>query len=161
MRKRSAYRPRQYAITPAYLVAMVKPVTDTASPEITTWCIKNRSAFERILTGKAEAVDVSTLITVNRMTRHAMLITQIGMEYVDVIQRSHAALLALMRRHHTHGTSALKHEERVAFEELLDLHDAIFYDPRFTFARFCETFEASVKELAHEKKHGIPESLCM
>ena len=124
MRKHTKRKVR-VLINPLHRIeGMTKVMSHDNGAWTTKWAIANRLALQAVLTGTADKHDVSVLIGVCSIV-HAFLEAGLGEQYAAEFTKAHASIQALVQRHSTTGSSALRYDERESIEFLLELHDAM------------------------------------
>ena len=123
MRKRSRYKPRPMLANPvAYVLESVGPLAQHAD-HLIELKVKNHAAMLALTQGQAARPEMDVLIAMGNVTE-ALTRMGFGDAFTEVARAGQQALLAVCRRGAATCHFALRYEERVALNELLDLHDA-------------------------------------
>jgi len=120
---RKAYRPKERLANPlAYVLEGFRPVTEY-SDYLADLKIKNHLAMKLLLQGKANKIDMDTLIAMSNIVE-ALQQMGFGVDYKDVSTEGRYAILSIVWR----ATEKLRFvptgPEITALNTLMELHDA-------------------------------------
>jgi hypothetical protein len=123
MRKRSAYRPRQVLQNPlGYVLENITPITQHEN-YLLNLQLKNSSAMQNLLQGKANKQDMNMLIAMSNITE-ALQLMGYGADYKDVCANGREALIGIVMRAVKIKRFTPTGVEIQALNTLMELHDA-------------------------------------
>lgn len=124
MRKRSKYRPKAVLVNPlGYVVESSTPLVEHGS-YVVNWQLKNNSAFEKLLKGKADKQDMNTLVAARNITE-ALVVTLGGVDVDGTLERSAVALIDVCARGNEGRSLVMRSAEMQALRDLMSLHDEL------------------------------------
>lgn len=127
-RKKFNPRGRTVILNPLeYVIEGLTPLKQQ-SEYVTNWGLIVHSALEELLRGAGTPRDMSVMIGTQTMVAAMLAHLKRGMEYVDVLAKSHLALAALADRYPTTKSYVCRSEEREALRSLVELLDAYIDD---------------------------------
>lgn len=123
MRKKSKYKPRQVLQNPlGFVLENITPITQHEDYLINLQ-LKNSSAMERLLKGKANKQDMNTLIAMSNITE-ALQMMGFGTEYKEVGVEGREALIGIIMRAVKILRFTPTGKEIQSLNMLMELHDA-------------------------------------
>ena len=123
MRKKSKYKPRQVLQNPlGFVLENITPITQHED-YLLNLQLKNSSAMERLLKGKATKKDMNTLIAMSNITE-ALQIMGFGTEYKEVGVDGREALIGIIMRAVKILRFTPTGKEIQSLNMLMELHDA-------------------------------------
>lgn len=123
MRKKSKYKPRQVLQNPlGFVLENITPITQHEDYLINLQ-LKNSSAMERLLKGKATKKDMNTLIAMSNITE-ALQMMGFGTEYKEVAVDGREALIGIIMRAVKILRFTPTGKEIQSLNMLMELHDA-------------------------------------
>ncbi len=123
MRKKSKYKPRQVLQNPlGFVLENITPITQHED-YLLNLQLKNSSAMERLLKGKATKKDLNTLIAMSNITE-ALQIMGFGTEYKEVAVDGREALIGIIMRAVKILRFTPTGKEIQSLNMLMELHDA-------------------------------------
>ncbi len=123
MRKKSKYKPRQVLQNPlGFVLENITPITQHED-YLLNLQLKNSSAMERLLKGKATKKDMNTLIAMSNITE-ALQIMGFGTEYKEVAVDGREALIGIIMRAVKILRFTPTGKEIQSLNMLMELHDA-------------------------------------
>ena len=123
MRKKSKYKPRQVLQNPlGFVLENITPITQHEDYLINLQ-LKNSSAMERLLKGKANKQDMNTLIAMSNITE-ALQLMGFGTEYKEVGVDGREALIGIIMRAVKILRFTPTGKEIQSLNMLMELHDA-------------------------------------
>lgn len=123
MRKKSKYKPRQVLQNPlGFVLENITPITQHEDYLINLQ-LKNSSAMERLLKGKATKKDMNTLIAMSNITE-ALQMMGFGTEYKEVGVDGREALIGIIMRAVKILRFTPTGKEIQSLNMLMELHDA-------------------------------------
>lgn len=123
MRKKSKYKPRQVLQNPlGFVLENITPITQHED-YLLNLQLKNSSAMERLLKGKATKKDMNTLIAMSNITE-ALQMMGFGTEYKEVAVDGREALIGIIMRAVKILRFTPTGKEIQSLNMLMELHDA-------------------------------------
>jgi len=123
VRKKSKYKPRQVLQNPlGFVLENITPITQHEDYLINLQ-LKNSSAMERLLKGKANKQDMNTLIAMSNITE-ALQMMGFGTEYKEVGVEGREALIGIIMRAVKILRFTPTGKEIQSLNMLMELHDA-------------------------------------
>ena len=123
MRKKSKYKPRQVLQNPlGFVLENITPITQHED-YLLNLQLKNSSAMERLLKGKATKKDMNTLIAMSNITE-ALQMMGFGTEYKEVGVDGREALIGIIMRAVKILRFTPTGKEIQSLNMLMELHDA-------------------------------------
>ena len=123
MRKRSAYRPRQVLQNPlAFVLENITPITQHEN-YLLDLQLKNSSAMQNLLQGRADKRDMNTLIAMSNITELLQEMS-FGKGYENVCVDGREALIGIIMRAVKIKRFTPTGAEIQALNTLMELHDA-------------------------------------
>ena len=123
VRKKSKYKPRQVLQNPlGFVLENITPITQHEDYLINLQ-LKNSSAMERLLKGKANKQDMNTLIAMSNITE-ALQLMGFGTEYKEVGVDGREALIGIIMRAVKILRFTPTGKEIQSLNMLMELHDA-------------------------------------
>jgi len=123
VRKKSKYKPRQVLQNPlGFVLENITPITQHED-YLLNLQLKNSSAMERLLKGKATKKDLNTLIAMSNITE-ALQIMGFGTEYKEVAVDGREALIGIIMRAVKILRFTPTGKEIQSLNMLMELHDA-------------------------------------
>jgi len=123
VRKKSKYKPRQVLQNPlGFVLENITPITQHED-YLLNLQLKNSSAMERLLKGKATKKDMNTLIAMSNITE-ALQIMGFGTEYKEVGVDGREALIGIIMRAVKILRFTPTGKEIQSLNMLMELHDA-------------------------------------
>jgi len=123
VRKKSKYKPRQVLQNPlGFVLENITPITQHED-YLLNLQLKNSSAMERLLKGKATKKDMNTLIAMSNITE-ALQMMGFGTEYKEVAVDGREALIGIIMRAVKILRFTPTGKEIQSLNMLMELHDA-------------------------------------
>lgn len=123
MRKKSKYKPRQVLQNPlGFVLENITPITQHED-YLLNLQLKNSSAMERLLKGKATKKDMNTLIAMSNITE-ALQMMGFGTDYKEVAVDGREALIGIIMRAVKILRFTPTGKEIQSLNMLMELHDA-------------------------------------
>lgn len=123
MRKKSKYKPRQVLQNPlGFVLENITPITQHED-YLLNLQLKNSSAMERLLQGKATKKDMNTLIAMSNITE-ALQMMGFGTDYKEVAVDGREALIGIIMRAVKILRFTPTGKEIQSLNMLMELHDA-------------------------------------
>lgn len=123
MRKKSKYKPRQILQNPlGFVLENITPITQHKN-YLVDLQLKNSSAMERLLKGKANKQDMNILIVMSNITE-ALQLMGFGTEYKEVGVDGREALIGIIMRAVKILRFTPTGKEIQSLNMLMELHDA-------------------------------------
>jgi len=123
VRKKSKYKPRQVLQNPlGFVLENITPITQHED-YLLNLQLKNSSAMERLLQGKATKKDMNTLIAMSNITE-ALQMMGFGTEYKEVAVDGREALIGIIMRAVKILRFTPTGKEIQSLNMLMELHDA-------------------------------------